>query len=291
MFEAEKSPAGNNRSQGDDANLVDVSARAYLRIDVIERSPITVEEYPDSGATTYTWPEASLKARNRKPVSDLIDYLMDVVLGISNAQKSEQVGWREQGGEVYPLTLIKISAGAMHSARRARLVELMAAVPVMLTSRALPEQNMPWLSPEACEKVMKRLDELLLTLGGRVVAIPIDITVDDMVVGTLSGTYAHGKPLEDLDPKFETYVGRVVNTLTDPPGFVIREIDSKKKRTIRAAVNALDLDQLNAWVRDKQLIAVDVATTITAKGVINHELVKVQESFPDPRTSLEKRLA
>ncbi|MCM3566378.1 hypothetical protein [Hydrogenophaga intermedia] len=279
MFGVEKEPAGLDGSEGGDANLVDVSAKAFLRISVIEKSPVRVEKSSDSGATTYTWPEASLKARNRKPVSDLIEYLLDMVLGISNAQKSEQVGWREHGGEICPLTLFKISAGAMHSARCARLVELMAAVPVLLTSRALPEQSMPWLSPEAREKVMKRLDELLLTLGGRVVAIPIDITVDDMVVGTLSGTYAHGKPLEDLDPKFETYVGRVVNMLTDPPGFAMREIDSKKKLTIRAAANALDIDQLNAWVRDKQPIAVDVATTVTAKGVINHELVKVQEAF------------
>ncbi len=278
MFEAENEPAGIDGSEGGDANLVDVSAKAYLRVSVIEKSPVRVEKLSEGGATTYTWPEASLKARNRKPVSDLIEYLLDVVLGISNAQKSEQVGWREQGGEIYPLTLFKISAGAMHSARDARLVDLMAAVPVLLTSKALPEQNMPWLSAEAREKVMKRLDELLLTLGGRVVAIPIDITVDDIVVGTLSGTYAPGPKLENLDPKFETYFGRVVNTLTDPPGFEMREIDSTKKRLIRAAVNALDIDKLNAWLRDKQPIVVDVATTITAKGKINHELVKVQEA-------------
>lgn len=280
MFGAEREPARIDGSESGDENHVDISARAYLRIGVIERSPVRVEKFSDGGATMHTWPEASLKARNRKPVCDLIEYLLDVVLGISNAHRSEQVGWREQGGETFPLTLFKITVAALDSARRARLVELMAVVPELLTSKVLPEQNMPWLSPEAREKVMKRLDELLPTLGGRVVAIPIDITVGDMVVGTLSGTYAQGKPLEDLDPKFETYVGRVVNTLTDPPGFEMREIDSKKKRTIRAAVNALDIDKLNAWVRDKQRIAVDVATTITAKGKINHELVKVQETFP-----------
>jgi hypothetical protein len=277
MFGAEKPPAEIDESEGGDASLVDVSAKAYLRISVIEKSPVRIEKLSDGGATTYTWPEASLKARNRKPVSDLIEYLLDVVLGISNAQKSEQVGWREQGGEICPLTMFKISAGALDSVRRARLVDLMAAVPVLLTTRVLPEQIMSWLSPEAREQVLKKLDELLLACGGRIVTIPIDITVDNLVIGSLSGTYAPGPKLENLDPKFETYVGRVVNTLTDPPGFEMREIDSKKKRTIRAAVNALDIDQLNAWVRDKQPIAVDVATTITAMGKSNHELVKVQE--------------
>ncbi len=280
MFGAEKEPAGIDGSEGGDANLVDLSAKAYLRIGVIERSPVKVERFSDSGATTYTWPETSLKARNRKPVCDLIEYLLDVILGISNAQKSEQVGWREHGGEIFPLTLFKISSGALDSVRRERLVDLMAVVPELLTFKVLPEQNMSWLSPEAREKVMKRLDELLLTLGGRVVTIPIDIMVDDIVVGTLSGTYGPKPNLEDLDPRAETFVGRVVNPLSDPPGFEMREIDSKKNRMIRADPAALDYKQLSAWLEDKQLIAVDVATTITARGKINHELVKVQEVVP-----------
>jgi hypothetical protein len=56
MFGAEKEPAGIDGSQGGDEIRDDVSAKAYLRVGVIERSPVKVEQFSDSGATTYTWP-------------------------------------------------------------------------------------------------------------------------------------------------------------------------------------------------------------------------------------------
>lgn len=278
MFGAEEEPSGLDRSEGGDASRAEVGAKAHLWIGVVERSPVTIDRFPDGGAITSTWSEASVKVRNRKPVSNFIDCLLDEVLCINNTHKSEQVGWRTQDGETCPLTLFKIVAGAVDHAHRARMLELIASVPEILTSAEIPDAKLPWLSPVARERVLKKVDEVLLTCGGRALTASIDITVDNLVVGTLSGTYGPKPNLEKLDPKAETFIGRVTNTFSDPPGFEIREIDSTKKRTIRADMAALDHDQINAWRGRRQLIAVDVQTTITTKGKINHELVQVQEA-------------
>jgi len=44
-------------------------------------------------ATTYSWAEVRVKARNRKPVSDVIKHLVEQVPGINNTRESERVGW------------------------------------------------------------------------------------------------------------------------------------------------------------------------------------------------------
>lgn len=45
---------------------------------------------------------------------------------------------------------------------------------------------------------------------------------------------------------------------------------------IRSAMAMLNFEQLEAWRRDKQIISVDVDTTILPSGKPNHELVNVQ---------------
>lgn len=253
-----------------------VLAKNYVRIGVVERSPVTVDEFEDDSTSIIMWPEASVKGRNRKPVSDLVEYLLVEVLSVDNAHKSEMVGLCRLDGDHFPMTVFKVLAWASDDCRHEKLLDLIAAVPTMLNSAEFPDAQMSWLSPEVQDKALKKVNELLLTCGGRAVSAPIDITVNNLVSATLSGTYAPRPDVANLDPKAEEFIGRVVNTYSDPPGFEIRETDAKKKRMIRSSMAALNFEQLETCRRDKQILVVNVETTILPNGKPNHELVDIQ---------------
>lgn len=272
MFEELKEPTQTEGAANSTTGSGEISAENDLSIGVVVQSSMQIKKTVGDESITFEWSESDVKSRNLKPARELIEHLLLQILNVDKRHKSEHVGLFVQAGTVFPMASFKINAIALDGGLRVRIRDLMATVPVLLETGQLPAPPMHWLSPADQEEILTKTKAILQLCGDRSVPAPIDVLIDNDVVGTLRDRYAP-KPIGgDLAPMPEAFEGRIVGFSMGKGHIDLVDLQGNK-REIRSKVRSLDPETLGAWIKSEKVVTVNVETTTLPSGKLNHEFL------------------